>query len=179
MHLESPRLQLQPLAAADASFVLALLNTPGFLQFIGDRQVRTLPDAQAYVAKIMADENIAYWMVRRKEDGVLIGTVTFIQRDYLKYRDIGYAFLPQYSGQGYALEAVVAVLKHYLETYREPSIMATVLASNAPSIRLLQRLGLRYESDLKLDQSEERDLHLYSVAREELVRNLSAFSLPT
>lgn len=153
--------------------MLELLNTPGFLQFIGDRKVRTLVDADAYVAKIMADPNIAYWMVRRKEDGVLIGTVTFIQRDYLKYRDIGYAFLPQFGGQGYALEAVVAVLKHYLDIYREPTIMATVLASNAPSIRLLQRLGLRYESELKLDQSDERDLHLYSVAREVLALNLS------
>lgn len=171
--IKSHRLNLLPLQADDASFVLELLNTPGFLQFIGDRKVRTLADAEAYVAKIMADPNIAYWMVRRKEDGVLIGTVTFIQRDYLKYRDIGYAFLPQFGGQGYALEAVAAVLKHYLLTYREPTIMATVIASNAPSIRLLQRLGLRYESDLKLDQSEERDLHLYSVSCEALALNLN------
>lgn len=171
--IKSDRLSLQALCPEDAGFVLELLNTPGFLQFIGDRHVRTMADADAYVAKIMADTNIAYWMVRRKEDGVLIGTVTFIQRDYLKYRDIGYAFLPQFGGQGYAREAVAAVLKHYLETYREPFIMATVLASNAPSIRLLQRLGLRYESELKLDASEERDLHLYSVARGDLVQGLS------
>lgn len=170
---ESSRLSLQALNTEDASFVLELLNTPGFLQFIGDRNVRTLEDAHAYVAKIMADPTIAYWMVRRKEDGVLIGTVTFIQRDYLPYRDIGYAFLPQFGGQGYALEAVVVVLKHYLKTYREPIVMATVLASNAPSIRLLQRLGLRYESELKLEHSDERDLHLYSVSCEALAFNLS------
>ncbi len=171
--LLSNRLQLQPLKPEDASFVLELLNTPGFLQFIGDRNVRTLEDAQAYVAKIMADASIAYWMVRRKEDDALIGTVTFIQRDYLKYRDIGYVFLPQFGGQGYALEAVVAVLKHYLNTYRDPQILATVLASNVRSIRLLQRLGLQYESDLKLDESDDRDLHLYSVSCEALALNLS------
>lgn len=45
------RLTIRPLAAAaDAAFMLGLLNDPSWLHFIGDRGVKTLADAQAYIA---------------------------------------------------------------------------------------------------------------------------------
>lgn len=164
------RIVLRKMNLNDADFMCALLNTEGFLRFIGDRHVRTVEDAQAYIQKMMDDPQIQYWMIQRREDGAVLGAVTFIQRTYLDYHDIGYALMLEFVGQGYAWEAVVAVLLHILPTYTEPYLLATVLASNEKSISLLRRLGMQFERELLLD--EERDLHLYSVKRDDLVARL-------
>lgn len=47
--LETPRLVVRRMSPDDAPFILELLNEPSFIQHIGDKGVRTLEDADAYI----------------------------------------------------------------------------------------------------------------------------------
>ena len=144
--LETPRLRLRELDAGDADFIVALLNDPDFLRYIGDRQVRTPADALRYLADgpqaSYATNGYGLWRVERRADGAVIGMCGLLRRETLPHPDIGYAFLPAYRGEGHALEAGAAVLRHGLEILRLPSLLAIVTETNAGSLRVLERLGL-------------------------------------
>ncbi len=146
--IETARLRLSSLAPGDSSFILELLNSPGWLAFIGDRNIRTKEDAEAYIAKIQANANTRYWVVRLKEQDSPAGIVTFIQRDYLPHPDIGFAFLPQYAKYGYAFEAAAIVLEKLIRSHRYPEILATTVSENHPSVRLLKKLGLSFKEEI-------------------------------
>jgi RimJ/RimL family protein N-acetyltransferase len=160
-HLQTARLGLTNLRPDDASFILELLNTPGWLEFIGDRNVRTLTEAGAYVQKIIDNAAVRYWVVRRLVDQTPIGIISLIKRDDLEHPDIGFSFLPAYAGQGYAIEAASAVMDSLQKEPAYTRILAITIKGNRNSIRLLEKLGLRLEKEI---DREGETLLLYATA---------------
>jgi [ribosomal protein S5]-alanine N-acetyltransferase len=150
MHLLTQRLLINDLRDSDYHFILELLNTKGWLQFIGDRKVHTEDEAKAYIQKIRNTENLDYWVVRTQDDHIPIGVVSYLKRAYLEHYDLGFAFLPKYMGQGYAYEASKALLDSIQIQSSDP-IQACLLPSNAPSLKLLERLGFVFEKDIQVD----------------------------
>jgi [ribosomal protein S5]-alanine N-acetyltransferase len=150
---ETQRLQLHRFDANDAAFVLQLVNEPSWLEFIGDKGVRTLDDARAYIANgpvaMYASRGHGLYRVELKSTGEVIGMCGLIKRDTLPDVDIGYAFLPAHWGKGYAEEATRATLSHARDALGMPRVVAIVTPTNAPSIRLLEKIGLRYERDFE------------------------------
>ncbi|WP_146907074.1 GNAT family N-acetyltransferase [Arenimonas daejeonensis] len=144
--LETERLRLHELAGTDTGFILELLNDPDFLRFIGDRQVRTHEDALRYLAEgplaSYAANGYGLWRVERRSDGRVIGMCGLVRRETLPHPDIGYAYLPAFRGQGYAVEAGAAVLRHGFSHLGLPRILAIVTDANAGSVRVLEKLGL-------------------------------------
>ena len=55
--LETDRLLIRPIAASDSGFILELVNSAGWLQFIGDRNIRNTEDAKNYIRKIIDNQN--------------------------------------------------------------------------------------------------------------------------
>jgi [ribosomal protein S5]-alanine N-acetyltransferase len=159
-HLNTTRLSLQPLSLNDAAFVFELVNTQGWLQFIGNRHVSNLETSRHYIQKLMDNSNIQYWVVRLNENRIPMGIVTFIKRDYLEYHDIGFAFLPQYGNQGYAYEATRTVL-NALKTEGHPKIWATTLEENVLSIKLLEKLGFHFAKTITVENTM---LQLYGIS---------------
>lgn len=159
MILETARLRLQPLGLADAAFILALVNEPSWLQYIGDRQVHSLDDARRYLREgplAMYDRHgFGLYRIERKSDGVSLGLCGLIQREALETADIGYALLPAYWGQGYAFEAAQATLDYGNRVLGLNPIAAITLPDNPRSIALLQRLGMAYVEDRVLPGSTE------------------------
>jgi [ribosomal protein S5]-alanine N-acetyltransferase len=151
------RLTLQPLSHKDEALILELLNTAGWLQFIGNRNINKLEDAGKYIERITGNSSIQYWTVKLRSTATALGLVTCIQRDYLDHPDIGFAFLPQYNGNGYAFEAAETILQFLLTQY--PVILATTMLENTHSIQLLKKLGLSY---LKEITPAETPLLLYA-----------------
>src|ERR1700712_4843826 len=90
------RLILNELSLNDKAFITELLNTPEWIKFIGDRNIRTKENAREYIQKIMVNPNIKYWVVKLQDEKTSIGIITFIKRDYLEYNDIGFAFLSKF-----------------------------------------------------------------------------------
>src|SRR5438309_2242312 len=108
--LTTERLLVNPLTVTDAKFILELVNTEGWITFIGNRNITSEAEAGAYIQKILANPDTSYWVVKLQENGDAIGIVTYIKRDYLEHPDIGFAFLPTIAKTGYAYEAKQAVL---------------------------------------------------------------------
>lgn len=147
--IETERLQLAHLQPADASFIVELLNDPDWLRYIGDRGVRSEADALAYIANgpgaMIARHGHGLYRVDRRSDGRALGICGLLKRDSLPDIDLGYAFLPAYRGQGYALEAAQACLQEARDRLRVPRVLAITTPANAASARVLLRLGMRLD----------------------------------
>jgi len=139
--LRTERLTLTPPTSDDAPFVLELLNDPGWIANIGDRGVRTLEAARAYIGERFAKTP---WFVVRDSRGHPLGMCGLVERDGLDCPDIGYAFLQRHSGQGYATEAARAVLAFARGTLGHPKIAAITAPHNTPSQRVLEKIGLKF-----------------------------------
>lgn len=156
--IETNRLIISHLSVDDAAFIMKLVNTPGWLQYIGDRNVKSLDDGRRYLQqgpfKSYAQWGFGLLRVTLKNTGTAIGICGLIKRDGLEDVDIGFALLPAYSGKGYAYEAAAAVLdyaRHQLGIHR---IVAITLVDNASSLKLLQKLGLRFERMIRLGNDD-------------------------
>lgn len=164
---ETERLRLRHATAEDASFVLAMMNDPSFLRFIGDRGVRTIDDARTYIAEkhtASYDEHgFGMYVTELKETGVAIGSCGLAKRDGLDDVDIGFAFLSDYRGQGYAYEAARAVMAHARDDIGLSRVVAITDPANARSAHLLEKLGLVYERLIRLSD-DDIDLRLYGGA---------------
>lgn len=160
--LETERLILRRLTTDDAEFIIELLNQPSFLRYIGDKEVRNGADAVRYVqtGPIASYERFGFglYLVELKETGVPIGICGLLKRDQLPDVDIGFAFLPDFWSQGYAFESASAVMTYGREVLGLKRIVAITSLDNDASIRLLEKIGLRFEGLIKLseDQSEVR-----------------------
>lgn len=155
--LITPRLFIRPFVEDDAAFIVALLNDPDWLRFIGDRKVRSLDDARRYLLNgpIRAVERNGHGLMQvllRADGGgeVPIGMCGLIKREGLADVDLGFAFLPAWRKQGYAREAAEAVLRHGRDILGLKRVVAITLPDNIASTRLLQSLGMHFDSMLQL-----------------------------
>ena len=154
--LQTERLALRRLTADDAPFLLELLNDAAFLRFIGDRGVRTLDDARAYVergpAASYAQHGFGLYRVARRDDDTPVGICGLLKRDALEHADLGYAFLPDHRSRGYALESAAAVIAHARRDLGLDRLLAITSPDNDASIRVLEKLGFRFERLTRLGE---------------------------
>jgi ribosomal-protein-alanine N-acetyltransferase len=152
--LETDRLRLRRLTHDDAAFMLRLLNEPSFIRNIGDRGVRTLDEARAYISNgpVASYEKHGFGMllVELKDAGEPAGICGLLKRDALDDADLGYALLPEFWSKGYALEAASAVVADARERLGLRRVAAIVDSGNQSSIRLLERIGFKYECMIRL-----------------------------
>ena len=156
--IETERLRLRRLAARDAAFILRLLNEPSFIENIGDKGVRTSADASDYISSgpVASYEKFGFglYLVEEKETGVALGICGLSKRDALEDVDIGYAFLPEFWSKGYAWESATAVMAYARDGLRLKRIVAITNVNNHSSIRLLEKLGFRFEKLVRLSDNE-------------------------
>ena len=163
--LETERLRLREFILSDADFIVALLNSPGWLQYIGDRNVRTEEQGRNYLEngslKSYRANGYGLWLVELKEDKTPVGMCGIINRETLYNPDIGFAFLPEYVGKGYAFEAASATMAYARDVLKLTTILAITAPENQRSIKLLEKLGLRLTSTFNWPETNE-ELLLYS-----------------
>ena len=149
----------------DAGFILELLNDPSFIQNIGDRKVRTIEDASSYILNgpvaSYAKNGFGLCLVILKETGEPIGMCGLIKRDGLDDVDIGYALLPKFWSRGYAVEAAQTVKAYAKDVVGLKRLVAITDPANVGSIRVLEKLGLRYEKMVRLS-ADDIDLKLFT-----------------
>lgn len=167
-NLETDRLRLRHLTLEDAGFILELVNEPAWLRFIGDRGVRTLEDARNYILtgplESYQRHGFGLDVVELKADKSSIDICGLIKREALPDVDIGFALLPKFWGQGYALEAASAVLAWGQGELGLHRIVALTNPDNERSIRVLEKLGMRFEQLLWLSEDSPM-LKLFAVER--------------
>ena len=163
--LVTDRLSLRKLTADDAGFMLRLLNEPSFIRYIGDKGVRTIDGARAYIldGPVASYEKHGFglWLVEARESGEPAGICGLLKREVLEDVDIGYAFIPEFWSRGYALEAASAVLSYAGETLGLKRVAAVVNVDNHSSIRLLEKMGFEYERMVRLS-SDAPEITLFA-----------------
>ena len=164
--LETERLILRQLTTDDAEFIFELVNDPSFIRNIGDRNVRTMDNARSYILNgpvaSYAKNGFGLYLVQLKETNESIGMCGLIKRDALEDVDIGYALLPRYWSKGYASEAARATMAYGKDVIGLKRLVAIVDPANEGSIRVLEKLGLRYEKMVRLS-ADDIDLKLFGV----------------
>ncbi len=162
--IETERLILRRLTPDDAPFILELLNDPDFLRFIGDKGVRTLEDARGYISNgpmaSYEQHGFGMYLTQLKESGAAIGMCGLLRREMLADPDIGFAFLADYRRSGYGFESAAAVLAQGRRDFGMERIVAVVSPDNEGSIKLLKKLGLDFESTVRLSEDGD-ELLLY------------------
>lgn len=154
------RLTLIPLKVDDATFIFHLVNTKGWIQFIGDRNILNVGLSKIYVQQLLDNANINYWVVHLKKENIPIGVVTIIKKDYLPFHDIGFAFLEKYQGKGYAYEAAERIINYAMNDIKMENIAAVTQLDNIRSIKLLEKLGLHFH-DIKENNGERLNLYFF------------------
>lgn len=164
--LTTARLRLRRLELDDAPFALELLNEPAYIRFIADRGVRTLEDARRYLQEgplaMYERHGFGLWHVARIADGEAIGMCGLLRREVLPDVDIGYAYLARHGSQGYAFEAAAAVLALGTRRFGLKRVIGVVSEDNAASIRVLEKLGMRFERMYPM-HADQPEVRLYAV----------------
>ncbi len=163
---ETERLRIVPTTEIDASLIYELLNTPKWIEYIGDRNVHSVNDAKDYIQQKMLPqlERLGYsnYTVIRKSDGEKVGTCGLYDREGLEGIDIGFAFLPQFENKGYAFESVNKLLEVVIHDFKIKQISAITTNANIASQKLLTKIGLTFKEYVKIPNDEE-ELMLYTL----------------
>jgi RimJ/RimL family protein N-acetyltransferase len=164
--IETERLILSHLHTDDSEFIFHLLNTPTWLKFIGDRGIKNLEDAKNYIlngpVKSYIDNGFGLFITKLKKENIPIGICGLIKRDTLADIDIGFAFLPEFTGKGLGYEAAAATLQFGRDQLRLKRIVAITVKENIISINLLKKIGLQLEKTMRMEGDEE-ELMLFQV----------------
>lgn len=167
--IETERLILREIVETDDAFVLDLLNQPTFIEFIGDRNVRTTDEAREYISsrftKSYVENGFGLYLAALRETSEPVGLCGFVKRDTLPEPDLGFAFLPQYCGRGFAFEAAKASMKFGAEILNLKRVVAITTQNNESSIKLLEKLGFALDGLIKLPHDDQK-LNLFSYSND-------------
>ncbi len=170
--IATERLLLRPFTLENSDFILELLNTEGWIKYIGDRNVKTTEQAREYLEngplKSYQTNGFGLSLVQLKANNKPIGMCGLIKRDYLDHPDIGFAFLPNYTGKGYAYEVAKGTIQYAMNELQKENILAITLPENSSSIRLLVKLGFKYDKNFITKDTNE-ELLLYSLNKEDFI----------
>jgi len=156
---ETQRMRLRPVTVDDAELMLAIWNDPAFIRNVSDRGIRTVEQAREAIEggaqKLFKDYGYGPYCMSLKTGGAMIGICGLFKRENLENPDIGFGVLPDYCGKGYAGEAAVAVVDYARNELGLDVLTAIVSPTNAPSIGLIEKLGLRFEQMITMPGDDD------------------------
>lgn len=151
--LTTQRLLIRQLNLDDAKFIIELVNQKSWLQFIGDKKIYTLADAEKYLINgpisMYKNHGFGLYAVENINDQTTIGICGIIKRETLPNADLGYAFLDQFTGNGYAYEACKTILDYAKHELNLNTILAITMPENIRSIHLLNKLNFKFKEEIQ------------------------------
>ncbi len=172
MKIETERLILREFTVHDSQFILELVNSDAWLKYIGDRNIKTNEQAINYLENVLIksyrENRFGFGLVALKPDLKPIGLCGLTKRDHLPHIDIGFAFLPEYTATGFGYEIAKETLKFAFDQLQQEKIIAITLPINDASIKLLEKLGLKYDSKF-VSQEKNEELLIYGISKSEHV----------
>ncbi len=163
--LETKRLQLLEFKKSDAAFILELINEPDWIEFIGDKNVHDVNDAQNFIENNLrpsySKNGFGLFLVQLKDTKESIGMSGLVNRKGLDDIDIGFAFLARHRRKGYAYESSKAMLEFAKNTLKIERIVAITHPENMASGNLLEKLGLIYDRMVDLSEDGKDSCKLY------------------
>jgi RimJ/RimL family protein N-acetyltransferase len=154
LELITPRLSLRRLVLADCETILAYRSLPEVARY----QSWENPDLQSIRAFILQmldlqPDTPGTWLqlgITLRESGALIGDCGLhFPAGEPRQAEFGITLAPTYQKQGYAVEAVKALLGYFFETLGKHRVYASVDPDNHASLALLERAGLHKEAHFR------------------------------
>jgi ribosomal-protein-alanine N-acetyltransferase len=171
LQFETERLVVRPTNITDAAYLLKLMTSEKWLRFIGDRNLHSLADAENYITTRMRPQlerlGFSNYTVIRKSDQQKMGSVGLYDRPDVDFIDIGFAFLEEFEGKGYAFEAATVVKNAAFKHFGFNELCAITSKNNYSSQKLLEKLGLENAGDIQMPGDEEV-LFIYKMMKPEL-----------
>ncbi|KAB1157796.1 GNAT family N-acetyltransferase [Flavobacterium luteum] len=168
--IETERLIIKPTSIEDAQFIFELLNTKKWIEFIGDRGVYSIKDAEEYIANKLLPQierlGFGNFTIIRKSDNKKIGSCGLYNRDGIDGIDIGFALLPNYEKFGYAFESVNKLKEVAFNDFKLKEIKGITLVKNIASQNLLKKIGLEFEDYIKVSHRKEK-IMLFKIYKKE------------
>ncbi|MDQ0592292.1 ribosomal-protein-alanine N-acetyltransferase [Chryseobacterium ginsenosidimutans] len=156
---ETERLILRPMSLEDGEFILDLYNRPKFIKFIGDRNIKTVADAENYIQNrfLPQFEKLGYgnYLMMTKEGNHKIGGVGIFEREGLDVVDIGFSLLDEFEGKGYAYEAAFKIKSIGMDDFGLKKISAITTKGNFSSQKLIEKLGLKFQKYVTIPDDVE------------------------
>lgn len=167
--IETERLRLREFDSTDGELIFELLNSQGWLKYIGSRSIATINDAVNYIEtklqKGYRESGFGFYLVELKATGVKTGMCGLVKREGLDDVDIGFALLPQFENKGYAYESSMAVIQYAKNKLKINKLAAITMPSNLTSVKLLEKLGMKFDKKISLPGDPE-ELFLYKMELE-------------
>lgn len=165
--VETARLRLRMITPQDAAFIQRLYSSEDFLRYIGDKEITDTDKAVEYIEnnilKMHQEKGVCLLVVEIKDSSTPIGVCGLIKRDTLESHDIGYGFVPEVYGQGFALEAAQAIIEQANHNADIDHLVAITTSDNIRSIALLTKLGFVFER-VEEAINESVNLNLYGLS---------------
>ncbi|MCJ8152823.1 GNAT family N-acetyltransferase [Chryseobacterium sp. SSA4.19] len=156
---ETERLIIRPMSLEDGAFIRDLYNRPKFIKYIGDRQLKTVADAENYIKSrfLPQFEKLGFgnYLIITKEGNVKIGGIGIFEREGLDIVDIGFSLLDEFEGKGYAYEAALKVKSIGMEDFGLQKISAITTKDNFSSQKLIEKLGLKFQKYVMIPEDPE------------------------
>lgn len=156
---ETERLIVRPISLDDSAFIFDLYNRPKFIQFIGDRQLKNVSDAEDYIKNrfLPQFEKLGFgnYLVVTKDGDEKVGAVGIFEREGLDILDIGFSLLDEFEGKGYAYEAAMMVKSIGMDEFGLKKISAITSKDNFSSQKLIEKLGLKFQKYVTLPNDVE------------------------
>jgi RimJ/RimL family protein N-acetyltransferase len=168
--LATERLVLRWFQEQDAAAVFELMNSPEWIEQIGDQRLGSVDAARDWIANSLSvpywRNGHGFWAVERREDGAFLGTCGLGLLDLPSGTDadVGFALLPRHCGKGYGREAAAACLRYGRDVLGFDRIVSTTLPSNAATIRVAMALGMTYEGTTKV-AGDDDEVAVYAWGR--------------
>jgi ribosomal-protein-alanine N-acetyltransferase len=174
MILEGPRLLLRPLTDADAAAFAELNGDPEVMRHF--LKPLTFPESEAFRARIAAHDaahGFGFRGVFRRGEPGLVGMVGLLHVAFAAHFtpnvEISWRIAAAQQRQGFAEEAARLCLAHGFGALGLSEIVAWTIPDNAPSWRLMEKLGMRFDGTFEEPRIPEghpkRAQRLYRLAR--------------
>ena len=159
MQLFGDRILIRKATKNDAAFIFRLLNQASFKDYIADKKIPDLHDAEMYIEtaflapyrESLFSPNV---VCLRQEPFIQIGVCGLYKRPNLHFPDLGYAYIDEYTGFGYALEAAKLIINFAKKELRLKYLCALTNPKNKTSINLLLNCGFNLETQILFSQEQ-------------------------
>jgi len=146
--IETPRLILRNWTDQDYDALLAICSDPKVMEYFP--ATLTAAETKGFLSRLQksyTEKGYTYFAAEHRESGDVVGFIGLADQKYKSpftpATDIGWRLLPKYWGKGLATEGAKACLKFAFETAALKEIIAVATVSNLPSIRVMEKIGLK------------------------------------
>jgi RimJ/RimL family protein N-acetyltransferase len=163
---ETDRLRLREMTMEDANLLLQIFADPVAMQhYPSTKDLEQTLDWIRWTQRNYERFGVGLWIVERREDGEFLGQCGIVPQEVEGHPEfeIGYLFVRQHWGHGYATEAAAACRDYGFHKRGYSRLISLIAPQNLPSRRVAERIGMHLERHVIW---KNKPIDVYAIERE-------------